>query len=420
MKKFIPTLQAFMLVGALAYLTGCQKDSGFRKYTIYTPVFETLPKVRENMKSLPARPLEGQGKIALYGQYIFVNAPKKGFHIIDNSNPANPRNMGFVPVPGSYDIAVRDNYLFTDCYSDLVVFDISNPLNIIPKKFMNNVIPERGYYYGRFSNIDSVKVISDYIAHDTLVDVQTYESWKSASTPVFFDMGGSRFLTQAATSQSSVGGSMASFTMIDNYLYTVSTFKLYSFNIQNPLQTTLASSKIIGGGIETIYPFKNKLFIGSTNGMFIYSLSDPAQPAKEGQFMHARSCDPVITDGSYAYVTLRSGTACQGFTNQLEVVDVTDLQQPKLFKTFPLTNPHGLGKDGNLMFICDGKAGLKIFDASVLPFALTAVKQINMEAYDVICWNKRAIVISEDGLYQFDYSNPAEIKQLSVIRTKGF
>ncbi len=48
----------------------------------------------------------------------------------------------------------------------------------------------------------------------------------------------------------------------------------------------------------------------------------------------------------------------------LSVVNIKNIDQPKLVMTYPLTNPHGLGKDGDLLFICDGTAGLKIFDAS--------------------------------------------------------
>ena len=29
-----------------------------------------------------------------------------------------------------------------------------------------------------------------------------------------------------------------------------------------------------------------------------------------------------------------------------------------------MTNPHGLTKDNNLLFICDGKDGLKMYDAA--------------------------------------------------------
>jgi hypothetical protein len=116
--------------------------------------------------------------------------------------------------------------------------------------------------------------------------------------------------------------------------------------------------------IETIFPYKTNLFIGSSSGMHILDISSPESPAKVSTYVHIRSCDPVVVDDKYAYVTLRSGTACQGFTNQLEVIDITDLKAPELLKTYPMTNPHGLGIDKSTLFICDGRDGLKAFDAS--------------------------------------------------------
>jgi hypothetical protein len=115
----------------------------------------------------------------------------------------------------------------------------------------------------------------------------------------------------------------------------------------------------IAWDIETIFPHKQNLFIGSSSGMYILDISDPASPSKISTYQHIRSCDPVVVDDQYAYVTLRSGTICQGFTNQLEVIDISDLTAPTLLQTYPMTNPHGLGVDGKTLFICDGSDGLK-------------------------------------------------------------
>ena len=98
-------------------------------------------------------------------------------------------------------------------------------------------------------------------------------------------------------------------------------------------------------------------------GLFIYDISNGAAPVNEGQFMHARACDPVVADNDYAYVTLRSGTFCSGIDNELDVINI-QYSFPSLVKIYPMTNPHGLSKDGNLLFVCDGKDGLKIYDAS--------------------------------------------------------
>jgi hypothetical protein len=149
--------------------------------------------------------------------------------------------------------------------------------------------------------------------------------------------------------------------------------------------------------------------------MYIYSIANPNAPLKLGQFSHVRSCDPVIADDTHAYVTLRSGTECMGYTNQLEVLDISVLLQPKMVKTYSMTNPHGLSKDGDLLFICDGKDGLKMYDASK-PASLQLLHTIgNINTYDVIAYGGLAIVVADDGLYQYDYSNRTNVRLLSKM-----
>lgn len=168
--------------------------------------------------------------------------------------------------------------------------------------------------------------------------------------------------------------------------------------------------------IETIFPFQDKLFIGTTNGMYIFDASNPNSVTLMSKFAHARSCDPVIAEDKYAYVTLRSGNQCDGFTNQLDVVGIDNLSLPKMVRSYPLTNPHGLSKDGNILFVCDGKDGLKVYDASDVR-NIKLIKHLKgMETYDVIAWNKRALVTAKDGLYQFDYTNENNIKLISTIK----
>lgn len=215
--------------------------------------------------------------------------------------------------------------------------------------------------------------------------------------------------------QVGVGGSMARFTIVNDYLYAVSSSELYSLSLTDPAAPQLTATKSMGWNIETIYPFHDRLFIGSQTGMFIYSLADPASPTQLSQFAHATSCDPVIADENYAYVTLRAGTTCNGTINQLDVLDISNLSAPVLRKTVPMVNPHGLAKDGNQLFICDGKEGLKLFDATE-PTAPQLKKQVSgMETFDVIAIAGKAIVLAKDGLYQFSYGNNATLSQLSKL-----
>jgi hypothetical protein len=198
----------------------------------------------------------------------------------------------------------------------VIVFDISNPSQVTPVKFMDNLMKEKNVYWTPgATNTDFIKVVVGYTEKDTTVDCATYKTWTSCpNCSVGLFGSGTQFY--AAAPQTGVGGSMASFTIVADYLYAVSSQSLYCINIINPANPQQASVKTLGWGIETIYPFQNKLFIGSSTGMFIYDLANPANPSQQGRFSHATRCDPVIADGQYAYVTLRGGTTCNGFTNE--------------------------------------------------------------------------------------------------------
>jgi hypothetical protein len=367
------------------------------------------------MKSAPAQALGNPGKIYIYGNYIFLNESNVGIHIIDNSQPSAPRNIAFIPIPGNLDLAVTGNTLYADSYSDLVTFDISNPLAVVAKKFTNDAFPYRNVYYGYYSagtrDPDSIKVIVGWTKHDTTVNYE-YRG------PVYYadNMALANSTASATPGKSGIGGSMARFTLMNNYLYTVSYRELFSFDISTPQDPQFVKKTVIDNQmIETIYPFKNKLFIGSTAGMYIYDVSTPGSPVKQSQFTHVRSCDPVIADDNTAWVTLRSGTTCGGSVNRLEAVNITDITNPLLINTYDLTNPHGLAKEGNVLFICDGKDGIKVYDAADAK-NVKLIKQISgMETYDVIAWNFKALVVAKDGLYQFDYSNLNNIRLLSKI-----
>ena len=56
----------------------------------------------------------------------YIHSSRKGIHIIDNRNVTNPINIGFITLPGNYDLATKGDYLYADSYLDLVVFDISD------------------------------------------------------------------------------------------------------------------------------------------------------------------------------------------------------------------------------------------------------------------------------------------------------
>lgn len=409
----------FLLAALTVLFQGCIKDkcSSTYHYTYYVPVYKTTAQVRANIRSNAPRPIERPGKIYIKSPYIFLNEIDKGIHIIDNTNPSAPVNKAFIDIPGNMDIAVKGNILYADLYTDMVAINITNPLSISVTKILDGVFPFR--YYGNFRS-DSSKVIAAWEKRDTTVveDCTNSGSWFGTRGDIFMSYnatGGGG----ASVSPYGVGGSMARFAIVAQRLYTVSNNDLNVFNIATESQPAFSTKTNMGWGIETIYPFKNNLFIGSTTGMFVYNISNPDNPVKTGQFSHVRTCDPVVADDSYAYVTLRSGSACGGFTNQLDVLLLNNITNPALVKSYSLTNPHGLSKDGNLLFICDGNAGLKVYNASNVNSLQLLNTVANLDTYDVIAMNGNAIVVAKDGLYQYDYSNPSNLtlrSKLNIVK----
>lgn len=419
MKRHQIKLLLYAVLPALLLSTsGCFKDSCKHTYTLQIPVYKTLSQVRQDMKGGPATDIKNTGKLCISGNYIFLNEVGKGIHVIDNSNPLQPKNLSFINIPGNVDLAYYDQTLFADSYKDLVAFDVADAKNPKAVKFLDNAFPQNySVYIGNSTNPDSIRVIASYINKDTTVDCGTNlytlapgcAACQYAVNPV-----------ASGSTKSGVNGSTSRFAIVNTNLYTVSSSNLNIFNIADPRNATFSNSKLAGSWtIETIFPFKDKLFLGTSSGMMIFDVSAaPTNPTLSGQFSHVTACDPVIADDNHAYVTLRNGTACHGNINEMDVLDISSFYSPKLVSTIQMNNPRGLSKDGNLLFVCDGSAGLKIYDATdaINPKLLSTVK--GLEPNDVVAQNKKAIVIASDGLYQFEYSDPKNPQILSKFSIK--
>jgi len=420
-KAYITRLLTLLAAVSLAGLTGCFKDDceAIRIFHRYDPVYMAEAEMRQDIEVEAPRELENPGKIYFYQNYLLVNEQKEGVHVIDNSDPASPQILSFIRIPGNVDMAVRGNILYADNYMDLVSVDISDPL--APRQLgrteavfpLNGIHPTRGYIvdYVR-SEVTQERPCNDgqdfFFQDDVL--------WARPETTNAFNNAGGDSRAAAALG---VGGSLARFTLAANHLYTVDESSLHVFGLRNPEQPERLNQIHFGWGVETIFPYGDHLFIGSRTGMFIFNNQNPTNPELRSVFEHANACDPVYVDGDIAYVTLRDGTECQDFNNQLDIVDISNLDRPVLMHTYPMHHPIGLSVSEGHLYLCEDDQGLKVFDVSEL--SRVAENQVahlsTFQAYDVITIGsqKLAMVIGADGLMQFDITDPANPRELSVL-----
>jgi hypothetical protein len=226
---------------------------------------------------------------------------------------------------------------------------------------------------------------------------------------------GSAANNPTASSGIGKGGSLARFTIVDNYLYLVDVSTLKVFNITNPVSATLASSIYLPFGVETIFPYRDKLFIGSRDGMYIYSLANPAEPIKLGEARHVRSCDPVIANDSIAFVTLLGNQPCGPAQSGLYIYNITNITSPTLIKTNLMNTPTGLGLADSILYVCQKTNGMSIFNVSN-PAAPILRKTITTQSFeDVIPYNNLLICYISTGLLLYDITNRTNPVQVALI-----
>lgn len=155
--------------------------------------------------------------------------------------------------------------------------------------------------------------------------------------------------------------------------------------------------------------------------MHIYDNRDPLSAKWLSTYSHITACDPVVVRGNYAYVTLRNGSECNTFANQLEIADISDLTNPKLAAKHIILNPHGLGINGSCLFICEGRYGLKAFELSPnVPTEIALIEWFkDTHAFDVITLANILMMVGEDGFYQYEYSCGERLEYLSKIGFQG-
>lgn len=422
MKTIIKTSVALIVLAAS--LSACTDKTVERvTYEANVPVYMSFSEFRNSFSKGEAIEITNPGKIYFKDNYLFVNEVGKGIHVIDNSDPADPKKLCFYEIMGNVDIAIKGNILFADSFIDLVAIDISDVNNPVEINRIENVFPEvmpEGDKWYPYAMVDkSEGVIVDWKVETVTEEREPGTSWGGwlfKNDMLSMSASDSRANWSAGAG---VAGSMARFMLNDKYLHVIAhPWMLKTVDVEDAEKMIIVDSLDVSRNMETLFMLGEKMFVGTTTGMLIYDVANATKPTLISHYDHITACDPVVADGNYAYVTLRTGNRCTSGQNLLEVIDISSITTPYLVKSYPMFNPHGLGIDGNLLFICDGAAGLKIFDRSD-PLDIINNKLAHYPdffAFDVIPMDGVLMFVGEDGIYQYDYSDPGNIVQISHIQ----
>ena len=387
-----------LLLSPLFLFTSCEEDSDDEFTTVAVPVTQSIADFRASVEIQAPREIKESGKIYAWQNYIFINDKNEGVHIINNTDPFNPVKVQFLKIPRNTDVAIRNNMLYANNGMDLVVFDLSDMNAIKEAGRVKDIFPN--YYrnppgqvsFVDFENFDhTTEVIIGYITESRKIE---YARGDLVNEP---------FFSEADGGGSGTGGSMARFTINDELLYIAEESELSVVDISTPSNPVELSSEYAGWNIETIFHYQDYLYLGSATGMYIYDLENPQSPQQVSFLQHVLGCDPVVVKDNYAYVTIRGGNNCGQNFNQLDVVDVSDKNNPRIVNSYEMNNPFGLGVKDDWLFVCDGDEGLKIFDTKNTPDLSLVDQFTNINTYDVIPLDDKLLMIGDNTLSQYSY-----------------
>jgi len=145
---------------ALLFVFSCTKNQQ-NSVDGMKPIYISKSKMFD-IQSGPPVALVSPGKIYLYGNLVFINEKGRGVHVVNNSQPSSPVVTHFISIPGNYDIAIRNNFLYADNLTDLVTINI-NDLNAVEEVHRIKDVYDGTYmwsplsYRGWFECVDTTK-----------------------------------------------------------------------------------------------------------------------------------------------------------------------------------------------------------------------------------------------------------------------
>ena len=313
-----------LLLITIFFTASCEWDSvntNDRQWvdvTYVTPVYETASSLADQVVVVEPKEQTSLGKIITYQNYVFVNEPMEGIHIVDHTDPSNPINLSFISIPGNLDMSIVDDHLYVDMFSSLAVFDIRD---VLSPKFKESYTVENVFDYDTFWNFpfEIWENPNSYIEYREYPDknrgivvdwqIETISEKRSLYDHRYFNDGAIPDVALSSedgnidgVQRTSTAGSMTRFLPIDGYLYTINFNELVLFQIGSDYRPSPWIKKNTETQAETLFQLNDLLFVGSINGMLLYDVSDAADPDYINRIEHMRSCDPVVADANYAYV----------------------------------------------------------------------------------------------------------------------
>lgn len=134
-------LGTLILFSIFSCTSQVEYDDPYYYESAYTPIIMNRSDLEQSIKLADAREIKDFGKIYIKDSLLFVNEKYEGVHVINNSDPSNPKNLGFIVIPGNIDISILNDVIYADNAVDLVALRYTgDSIQVVDRN--RNVFPE--------------------------------------------------------------------------------------------------------------------------------------------------------------------------------------------------------------------------------------------------------------------------------------
>jgi hypothetical protein len=272
--------------------------------------------------------------IAVVGHYAYVTDQQTGLLVIDLSDPANPKRVGSLQTDDwTYGLAVSGNFAYVTAGQSLEMVDISNPQQ-----------PMRVGSYG--TNVSCAAPSGDYVC--------VGEAYANTGRLEIVDLRNPQHPQPVGTCQTA--SAVRGLAISGSYAYVADgTAGLLVVNIADPAHPQLVGTYSNAWSVAVAVAISGQqVFLADeAYGLRILDVSDPTKPRQLGQVATGSRPTAVAVSGTNAYVT-DSGSG-------LEVFSISDPVTPQRSGYFQVS---GLAREvaisGDFACVADWEGGMQV------------------------------------------------------------
>jgi len=405
-----------LFVLSIALIAKVAISSCIESSNVYLPVYLSEEEFKSAITFQPNFTVANPIEIHTMDSYVYIVDSNKGIIILDNTNPNDLTPIGRINIPGVNSIIIQNNIIIADSATDLITINIEDTTNPQEIKRLSNILSSNVKPRGIWGNKvdESQGIVVDKIYERTSGCNDTITS-SSDSTSFGCTSNKQDTLNENYNQLEEIERYFKRMIVIDNLLYVINEQNILLVNIDTFGNIQLVDKVAVEAEVSAISHLGDRLLAGTRRGVMGYRINDDGLSFETSYNYQPWQCQEILFKGTTAFTIENVNNKCGANTNLLEILNFENIDNPEKVSNYPVFNPMKIDVSDTAILIADKDKGLIVLDRSniqnpSLANQIDAPSPISVNQVDNI-----ALLLSKNGLYQYDINNLNDIYLISYF-----